>query len=89
MQFIFVHSWARTRSSPCHGVFSGLTAVNPFARVVMLDPQQIPGAEFAWEISIDRTREAVAPSEYAELVAGADLMSLDLSDHQYHYLTAN
>ncbi len=65
------------------------TAVNPLARVVMLDPQQISGAELAWEISIDRTREAVAPSEYAELVAGADLMSLDLSDHQYHYLTAS
>ena len=26
VQFLFVHSWTRARSSPCHGVFSGVPA---------------------------------------------------------------
>jgi hypothetical protein len=61
-------------------------AVNSYVQVAPLDPAAIDGAKLAWEIIIDKDREADTPSEYAGLVAGADLMGLDNSVHQYHYV---
>lgn len=60
-------------------------AVNPLVQVSQLDASSIPGALLAWEIRIDSDFEADLPSEYADLVAGADLMDLDNSVHEYHY----
>jgi hypothetical protein len=60
-------------------------AVNPYVQISQLDSSAIPGAQWVWELRIDTDGEAASPSEFADLVAGADLMALDNSVHQYHY----
>jgi hypothetical protein len=60
-------------------------AVNAQARVTSMDASSIPSAMAAWEIRIDPRNTAEAESEYAELVAGHDLMDLDNTEHHYHY----
>lgn len=59
--------------------------VNPYVQVTLVDPVAIDGATFVWDIIIDKDGAADTPSEYAGLVAGADLMGLDNTVHQYHY----
>ncbi|MFT4615744.1 MAG: hypothetical protein ACI9NT_002902 [Bacteroidia bacterium] len=58
-------------------------AVNAKARVKRTDPTD--GAAIAWDIIIDEAAEPAQLSEYAELVAGADLADLDNSVHVYRY----
>lgn len=60
-------------------------AVNPRTRIYSFDPAGIPGAKIAWEIRIEPQSDAEPPSEYADLVAGKDLVELDNTTHQYHY----
>ncbi len=63
------------------------TAVQPRARVSKANASDIPGARAAWAIRIDPDNAPEPVSQYAELVAGHDLMDLDNSVHHYHYAT--
>ncbi|WP_372747963.1 hypothetical protein [Litorivivens sp.] len=72
---------------PDIGISAPVAAANPQARCQLTNdcPEAKGKAVIAWDIVIDDSHTAPAPSDYTALVAGEDMWDHDASRHQYAY----